>query len=134
MFACVCVCARTRVHVYLLSLCVLDLSFTLLDFGFVVLCTRCGFLFAFFLANTHRGCYAWLCAGSKTPKKKSSRVPALPTHSAEDKAKAMNVFVDVLLSLLASSARLMRDAVKAAFRCYASECTTEAVEVNKHLA
>lgn len=41
----------------------------------------------------------------------------------------MNVFVDVLLSLLSSSVRLTRDTVKAAFRCFAVDCTPEAIDV-----
>ena len=58
----------------------------------------------------------------------SSDGVAVVVPSAEERVKAMDVFVDVALSLLASPSRLMRDAVNTAFRAFVSDATPAAIE------
>lgn len=65
--------------------------------------------------------------GKKKPK--SAKVALLTLPGAEDVSKAAKVFVDVLLSLLSSSVRATRDVVASSFRCFASTCVREAVDM-----
>ena len=52
---------------------------------------------------------------------------AVTVPSAAEHAKAMDVFVDVALSLLAAPSRLMRDAVTAAFRAFVGDAPKSAI-------
>lgn len=67
--------------------------------------------------------------GKSNKAKGKGKVARAVLPSTEDKVKAMNVFVDVLLSMLSSPVRLTRDVVKTTFRHFASECTPECIDV-----
>jgi hypothetical protein len=65
---------------------------------------------------------------TKDKKKKKRKGAALELPTVEEKQRAMNVFVDVLLSLLASPSRLLREAAKAAFRVFVPDCTAASID------
>jgi hypothetical protein len=56
----------------------------------------------------------------------------LDVPSDEEKKRAMDVYVDVLLSLLASPSRLMRDAVKFAFRAFVADASEVRSPLSAH--
>jgi hypothetical protein len=67
-------------------------------------------------------------AGAGGSSGKAAAAVSVNVPSVEERTKAMDVFVDVALSLLASPTRLMRDAINAAFRAFVGDATSASIE------